>query len=83
METIKVVKATYTDGYSLIISFSDKSERIVDFEGFLNKQIGFLSKYKMISNFKSYHIENGNVVWGKDWDLIFPIEQLYKGNITL
>ena len=27
-------------------------------------------------------IDNGNVVWGKNWDLIFPIEQLHSGVIA-
>lgn len=31
--------------------------------------------------FKCLKIENGNIVWGEDWDLIFPIEQLHKGEI--
>jgi hypothetical protein len=29
--------------------------------------------------FQSFRIENGNLVWGKDWDLIFPIDGLYRG----
>ena len=29
-------------------------------------------------NFKKFTIEQGNVVWGKNWDMIFPIEDLYS-----
>ena len=29
----------------------------------------------------TFKIENGNIVWGEDWDLIFPIEQLHQGRI--
>ena len=39
------------------------------------------NKYLEWKNFKKATIENGNVVWGKNWDLIFPIEQLYNGEI--
>lgn len=28
-------------------------------------------------------IEHGNIVWGKNWDMIFPIEQLHKGVVAL
>ena len=27
--------------------------------------------------------EHGNIVWGKNWDMIFPIEQLHKGVVAL
>lgn len=36
---------------------------------------------KQLSNFKKFKIEKGNIVWGEDWDLIFPIEQLYNGKV--
>ena len=28
-----------------------------------------------------FTIDNGNIVWGKNWDLIFPVEHLYSGRI--
>jgi hypothetical protein len=27
------------------------------------------------------NIDGGNIVWGRNWDLIFPIEQLHEGVI--
>jgi hypothetical protein len=27
-------------------------------------------------------LEDGNIVWGEDWDLIFPIEQLHQGIVS-
>ncbi len=33
------------------------------------------------SEFKKFKIEDGNIVWGENWDLIFPVEQLYSGAI--
>jgi len=26
--------------------------------------------------------ENGNIVWDKNWDLIFPVEQLHSGKLV-
>lgn len=40
------------------------------------------NRYIVPKNFKKYSIEHGNVVWGKNWDMMFPIEQLHKGHIA-
>ena len=37
------------------------------------------NKYLDPKKFRRFYIENGNVVWGKNWDMIFPVEQLYDG----
>lgn len=79
---LEVKNATYLDGYRLSIAFNDGKKKIVDFSGFIsqnNKQA--LSKYKNINYFKKFKIEEGNIVWGKNWDLIFPVSQLYNGKI--
>lgn len=39
-------------------------------------------KYLDPKKFKKFTIENGNLVWGKNWDLIFPIELLYAGKVV-
>jgi hypothetical protein len=36
---------------------------------------GYLDEKK----FKKFKLEMGNIVWGKNWDLIFPIEMLRSG----
>jgi len=83
-KTIDVVKATYVDGYKVNIEFSDKKTQIVDFEQFLLKNHHPLNeKYKDIHFFKKFKIESGNIVWGKNWNLIFPVDQLYKGRIKV
>ncbi|HKP32024.1 MAG TPA: hypothetical protein VJT83_04835 [Chitinophagaceae bacterium] len=38
-------------------------------------------KYKKPENFKKFEILDGNLIWGKHWDMIFPIQQLYSGII--
>jgi hypothetical protein len=66
----------------LKIYFNDGTSQVIDFSKFLNMhEHPQFNKYKNEKNFKSFKIENGNVVWGKDWDLIFPVYQLYKGKI--
>jgi hypothetical protein len=80
--SLHVNRAEYLDGYRLRISFNDSKSQNCDFGNFLNDQTtGYLEKYRQIENFKKFKIDNGNVVWGKNWDQIFPVDQLYNGHI--
>jgi len=82
MKIIQVENARYIDGYKVEIGFSDKTSKIVDFWTFLVKHPHPQhDKYRDISLFRQFKIEAGNIVWGENWDLIFPIIQLYKGRI--
>lgn len=83
MKSIKIIKAQYFQKYKLKITFNDGTQKIVDFGAFLEKHSHpQFDKYKQLKWFKKFKLENGNVVWGKDWDLIFPIDQVYKGRIA-
>jgi len=44
-------------------------------------EIGSLLDFLILDprKFNRFSIENGNIVWGKNWDLMFPIEQLHDG----
>ncbi|KAA0991555.1 DUF2442 domain-containing protein [Dyadobacter aurulentus] len=80
--TLKVTDANYLSDYKILVKFSDETEQIVDFEDFLIKNTHpQYDKYRQPSQFRKFKIERGNVVWGKDWDLIFPVDQLYSGKI--
>lgn len=80
---ILVVGAQYVRDLILSITFSDGKTKEVDFSTFFNTDHpSYLDKYKMPSKFKTFKIQEGNVVWGRDWDLIFPISSLYTGKIN-
>lgn len=82
MNPLSIIKAEYIGGYKVKLFFNDKKTRVVDFGHFLSKNNHpQYDKYKKETLFKKYKIVNGNIVWGKDWDLIFPIYDLYKGTI--
>lgn len=79
---MKVVRAKYLADYKILISFSDLTQQVVDFGPFLTDHPHpQYDKYKNPGHFKKFKIERGNIVWGKDWDLIFPIDQLHSGKI--
>ena len=81
---IGVFKARYLDGYRLLIEFTDGKQQIVDFTDYLNTSaLGYLRRYRDTERFKKFNIEKNNIVWGKNWDLIFPIAQLYQGRIEI
>jgi hypothetical protein len=82
MKAVQVESAKHIEGYKLEIHFSDHSIKVVDFSTFLNSnQHPVYNQYKNLRSFKRFRVESGNVVWGKDWDLIFPVSQLYQGKV--
>jgi hypothetical protein len=83
MKSIAVKEVTYIDGYKLEIVFTNDKKKLVDFQQFLTTHSHpQYNKYKKTENFKRFKIENGNVIWGKDWDMIFPVYDLYQGRIN-
>ncbi|HET6399797.1 MAG TPA: DUF2442 domain-containing protein [Candidatus Kapabacteria bacterium] len=78
---LSVLNAKYIDDYCLLITFNDGISRIVDFGSFLRSSPHpDVKKYLDVKNFKSFHIEYGDLMWG-DFDMIFPITDLYRGKI--
>ena len=80
MNKTRVTSAEYVGNNTLRILFNDGFEREVDFGEFIRKHPHpQYDKYLIEENFRQFSIEMGNIVWGSDWDLIFPIECLYSG----
>lgn len=83
MNKIRVSSAEYLGNNRLRILFSDGFQRDLDFGDFIRKHPHpQYNKYLIEENFLKYSIEMGNIVWGDDWDLIFPIENLYSGMLA-
>ncbi len=77
-----VVNAEYAGDVCLNIFFSDGVSRVVDFRPFLIKHPHPQhNRFMEPKYFKDFKIEQGNVEWGKDWDMVFPVEDLYRGVI--
>ncbi|MEA2051047.1 MAG: DUF2442 domain-containing protein [Campylobacterota bacterium] len=78
---ISIEKAKYIDDYKISLMFNDGKKNIVDFKDFI-----FLSrhpdikKYQDLDLFKKFDLEYGELNWN-DYDLAFPIYDLYKGRI--
>jgi len=79
---IKVATAIYIDDYAIRVSFNDETEKLVNFKPFLLKSLHpSISKYLDENLFKQFKISDGNLNWN-DYDLIFPVHDLYEGIIA-
>lgn len=78
---LKVDSAKYLSDYAIRIKFNDGKERLVDFKPFLSKSLHpSIKKYLDENKFSNFSLTDGNLNWN-DYDLIFPISDLYKGVI--
>ena len=80
MERLYVTHASDAGNLMVTLRFSDDTVQTVDIGDFIRRHPHpQYNKYLNSSFFRRFTIENGDVVWGKNWDLIFPIEQLHAG----
>lgn len=78
---ISIQKVEYKGSFKISILFSDGVERTVDFESFLKQANNPMTKkYLNEELFKSFKVENGDLVWN-DYEMCFPIWDLYEGKI--
>ena len=82
MDRLFITHAENAGKLTVYLYFSDNTKQVVDIGEFIRKHPHpQYNKYLDPSKFKRFAIENGNIVWGKNWDLVFPIEQLHEGVI--
>ena len=81
LKLISIEKAKYIDDYKIYLQFNDGKENILDFKNFIIKsQHPDIKKYQDLKLFKKFNLEYGELEWN-DYDLVFPIYDLYQGSI--
>jgi len=81
IDNIEIKSGQYIGDFAIRIYFSDGVVKLVDFKPFLESALHpSINKYLNESKFKEYQIIDGNLNWN-DYDLIFPIEDLYQGEV--
>ena len=81
-DNILITNSEYITDYIIRLSFSDGTTHDVDFGNYLYQhQHPQYDKYRNLSKFKKYRIDNGDIYWGKNGDLIFPMENLYFNDL--
>jgi len=79
---LKIDSAKYLSDYAIRIRFNDGSEKLVDFKPFLSKSLHpSIKKYLDENKFSNFSLTDGNLNWN-DYDLIFPLSDLYNGQIV-
>jgi hypothetical protein len=82
-EVLKVKLANYLSDFALRITFNNGVEKLIDFKPFLSNAIHpSIKKYFNETLFKNFQIVDGNLNWN-DYDLIFPISDLYNCKLEL
>lgn len=81
LDQLKIDSAKYLADYVIRIKFSDGKEKLVDFKPFLSKSLHpSITAYLDEKKFSNFSLIDGNLNWN-DFDLIFPLADLYTGQI--
>ena len=78
-EKITVRAAVYLKDCEILLYFNNGEQRIVNFLPLFSKLSGAYTKYHIPKNFKKFIVLNGNIYWGENEDVIFPVASLYTG----
>jgi len=80
-DQLKIDSAKYLSDYAIRIKFSDGVVKLVDFKPFISKALHpSIKKYIDEKKFSNFNLTDGNLNWN-DYELIFPIWDLYTGEI--
>ena len=78
-ENITVVAARYLTDFSIAVSFSSGRTLLVNFLPLFEKYVrGDNLKYFAPERFKKFIVKNGNIYWGNNEDIIFPVSLFFK-----
>lgn len=81
---IRIISAKYIEGYKIELTFNDGKVNIIDFEKqIMAQKVPEYAAYQNINEFKKFKIDDGNIVWGEDWDLIFELHRLYENTLDV
>ena len=81
-DRLYITEAVDLGGLKVRLVFSDGTDSTVDVGDYIRRHPHpQYNKYRDPKKFRTFTIDGGNIVWGRNWDLIFPIEQLHEGVI--
>lgn len=82
MDRLRIVEAKTAGNLCVELIFSDNKRQTINIGDFIHRHPHpQYNKYLDEEEFEKFILEDGNIVWGQDWDMIFPLEQLYEGSI--
>jgi malonyl CoA-acyl carrier protein transacylase len=80
-KVINIEKVRYLNEYKLELFFNDGVEQVIDFGPFLSNSLNpLINKYLDLKEFRKYELDSGDLIWN-DYDLCFPIADLYENKL--
>lgn len=81
-DRLYITEAIDLGGLKVRLVFNDGTNSTVDVGDYIRRHPHpQYNKYLDPKKFRTFTLDGGNIVWGRNWDLIFPIEQLHEGVI--
>ena len=77
-----MTKRIIVGAFTILLFFSNGKQKKLDFLPIFSKYVkGDFSKYALQSAFKKFRVANGNIYWGKNEEVIFPISSFFKDTV--
>ena len=77
MTELAITHIDYLGDYQLKLHFNDGKIQVIDFAHFIKSAINpQITKYQDLNLFRQYRLTDGDLEW-QDFDLCFPIADLY------
>ena len=81
MKYLRIEKADYVGKLTVMLTFNDGTVVTINF-GAANPHPQY-NRYLDEKKFKQFYIDDmGNIAWGKNRDLYFPIDELHNGKLA-
>jgi len=81
-QVISVEKVNQLSDFKLELEFNDKTRQVIDFYPFLSlSRNPLIRRYLSPEEFSKFEIDEGDLEWN-DYDLCFPIADLYENKIV-
>ncbi|MFI3221414.1 MAG: DUF2442 domain-containing protein [Methylococcaceae bacterium] len=80
-QVLSIEQESQLDDYKLKLVFNDQASQVIDFKPFLSKSLNpLIRKYLAPEEFAKFEVDGGDLEWN-DYDLCFPIDDLYENRI--
>jgi len=80
-QVLSIKQESHMDDCKLKLVFNDQASQVIDFKPFLSKSLNpLIRKYLAPEEFAKFELDGGDLKWN-DYDLCFPIDDLYENRI--
>ncbi len=78
-ESIGIISAKYIHDFIIVLSFTNGETKLFDFLPVFQKHVkGVNIKYFAPEIFKKFIVKDGNICWGRNEDIVFPMSLFFE-----